>query len=105
MSRAFDHVSYPRLLYNLQKRRVDEKTIGWIASFLRNKKTTIQLREYTTELLSINTGIPQGSPISLILYLFYNTDILEDATRGVSDTVTRGWVDDVYFLVHSQSTE
>jgi hypothetical protein len=105
VSGAFDHVSHPRLLHNLRKCRVDEKTVGWIASFSRNRKTTIQLREHTTELLSIDTGIPQGSPISPILYLFYNADILEDAIRGVSDTVTGGWVDDVYFLAHSQSTE
>jgi hypothetical protein len=64
----------------------------------------IQLREHTTELLSIDTGIPQRVPISLILYLFYNTDILEDAIRGDSDIVTGGWVDNVYFLAHSQST-
>jgi hypothetical protein len=72
---------------------------------LRNRKTIIQLREHTTELLNIDTGIPQGSPISPILYLFYNTDILEDATRRVSDIITGGWVDDIYFLVYSQSTE
>ena len=45
---AFDHVSHPRLLHNLRKRRIDCKTIGWVASFLRHRTTTIHLREHTT---------------------------------------------------------
>jgi hypothetical protein len=72
----------PQATHNLRKRRVDEKTVRWIASFSRSGKAVLQLREHTTELLSIDTGIPQESPISPILYLFYNADILEDAIRG-----------------------
>ena len=83
VSGAFDHVYHARLLHNLRKRKVDQKTVGWIVSFLEDRSTTIQLREHTTNSLQINTGIPQGSPISPILYLFYNADILEDATRGI----------------------
>ena len=42
---AFDHVSHIRLVHNLRKRRIETNTIGWIASFLKNRTTTIQLRE------------------------------------------------------------
>ncbi len=51
MSGAFDHISHVRLLHNLRKRKVDQKTVGWIASFLEDRSTTIQLREYTTNSL------------------------------------------------------
>jgi exonuclease III len=34
VSGAFDNVSHKRLLHNLRKRRIDEKTVRWIASFL-----------------------------------------------------------------------
>lgn len=41
ISGAFDHVSHSKLLHNLRKRKVDEKIVRWIASFLRDKSTTI----------------------------------------------------------------
>lgn len=34
VSGAFDNVSHARLLYNLRKRRIDEKTVRQIAGFL-----------------------------------------------------------------------
>lgn len=39
VSGAFDNVSYVRLLHNLRKRKIDEKTVRWIASFLGNRHT------------------------------------------------------------------
>ncbi|EDN02399.1 predicted protein [Histoplasma mississippiense (nom. inval.)] len=102
---AFDHVSHPRLLHNLRKRRMDEKIVGWVASFLQSRTTTIQLREYTTEPLHVETGIPQGSPISPVLYLFYNADILEDAPLRVTGAAAGGWIDDIYFFTSSCTTD
>ncbi|EDN08137.1 predicted protein [Histoplasma mississippiense (nom. inval.)] len=102
---AFDHVSHPRLLHNLRKRRMDERIVGWVASFLRNRTTTIPLRECTTEPLHVETGIPQGSPISPVLYLFYNADILEDAPLRVTGAAAGGWIDDIYFFTSSCTTD
>ena len=34
VSSAFDNISHERLLYNLRRRRVDEKLVRWLASFL-----------------------------------------------------------------------
>jgi hypothetical protein len=43
VSRAFNNVLYTRLLYDLRKRRVDEKTVKWIASFFSNRHTSIAI--------------------------------------------------------------
>jgi hypothetical protein len=43
VSSAFNNVSYTRLLHDLRKRRVDEKTVKWIASFLSNRHTSIAI--------------------------------------------------------------
>jgi len=40
-----------------------------------------------------------------MLYLFYNADLLEEATRGNPDTATGGWVDDIYFFTRGPTTE
>lgn len=100
---AFDHVSHKQLLHNLQKRRIDSRTVGWIASFLQHRTTTICMGTLQSEPYRIDTGIPQGSPLSLILYLFYNTDLLEAATTHWIQTC--GWIDDVYFFTQGSTTE
>jgi hypothetical protein len=64
---AYDNVSPERLIHNLRKRRVSEKIISWIASFLSHRITTLKLQEYTATSTPIQTEIPQGSPVSPIL--------------------------------------
>jgi len=76
--------------------------INWIASYLTDRKTKIKLYEGLSEEFDILTGIPQGSPLLLILYLFYNTDLLEIA-RG-NELVT-GYIDDTSFLVEGTTIE
>lgn len=70
--------------------------IDWTASYLTGRKTKIRLFEGMSEEFDVLTGIPQGSPLSPILYLFYNADLLEMA-RG-TELIT-GYIDDTSFLV------
>lgn len=83
VSVAYPNTSHERLLHNLRKRKIDTKVVNWIASFLTDRHTIVRTNEYTTPKLSINLGLPQGSLLSSILYLFYNGDILDDcAMKG-----------------------
>jgi hypothetical protein len=68
-SGAFDNVSHARLLHNLRKRRIDERTVKWIASFLANRTTVISFDSFKSDVYRTATDIPQGSPLSPILYL------------------------------------
>lgn len=96
VSGAYDNVSRERLLHNLRKRRVDEKIVKWVASFLSGRSTTLKLPEYTAPSVRIETGIPQGSPASPILYLFYNADLIEACQTPETESV--GYIDDVSIL-------
>ena len=104
VSGAFDNVSHARLLHDLRKRRVDEKTVKWIASFLSNRHTSIAMDGFQSQRYQINTGIPQGSPLSPILYLFYNADLV-DACNQETDAMSTGYIDDVAFLAWGETTE
>lgn len=103
VSGAYDNVSRERLLHNLRKRRVSEKIIGWIASFLSGRSTTLKLQEYTAPSAPIQIGIPQGSPVSPILYLFYNADLIEACKT--EDTEAVGYIDDVSILAIGPSAQ
>jgi hypothetical protein len=101
---AFDNVSHKRLLHNLRKRKVDEKTIRWIASFLSDRYMHIMVDGFQSELYAINTGIPQGSPLSPILYLFYNADLIEQCNEA-TDAMSTGYIDNVAILAWGDTTQ
>jgi hypothetical protein len=48
-----------------------------VSSFLTDRFTHLKFNDFTSALLSVSMGIPQGSPLSPILYLFYSSDLLE----------------------------
>ena len=87
---AFDNVSHIRLLHNLRKRRIPLLIIEWVKDFLTNRRIKIKLLEFISEWIRTSTDIPQGSPLSPILYLFYNTDLLEICNILSSKCTTTG---------------
>lgn len=46
---AFDNVSRPRLLHIPRSKRIDERIVRWIESFLRNRTTILKTREHETD--------------------------------------------------------
>ena len=53
----------------------------------------------------MSTGIPQGSPVSPILFLFFNKDLVNFCTRGTGKVLAISFIDDVNILVVGNSTE
>jgi retron-type reverse transcriptase len=105
ISGAFDNVSHTRLLDNLRKRRIPDIIIRWVTSFLQGRTTTIKVFKGESELFDTETGIPQGSPISPILFLFFIADLL-DATNDIALRVSAiRFVDDIHVLTYGDSTE
>jgi retron-type reverse transcriptase len=104
VSGAFDNVSHARLLHNLRKRRIDERTVRWIASLLTNRSTNISFNGYKSETYNTPTRNPQGSPLSPILYLFYNADLIETCSQQ-QNTIATGFIDNVGILQWGRSTQ
>ena len=86
----------------MRKRQLPLEIIGWIASYLKDRRSKIKLQEGTGLEFSIHIGIPQGSLLSLILYLFYNTDLLEIGGKG--DLIT-GYINDISIIVSKKVGE
>ena len=75
----------------------------WILSFVSNHIITLWLSDYTTDEMRVQVRISQESSLSLILYLFYNTDLLESCTDLSIDTHTLDYIDDIVIIIQSES--
>ena len=99
---AFNNVHHERLLHNMKKRKVPRYIVRWAKSFLEGRGTRLRFNGIESERMCTNAGVPQGSPISPILYLLYNADLLDiPSTRGLS----LGFIDDITYGVQGESDE
>ena len=103
VSKAFNRVSHQRLLHNLRKRRIPELLANWVKSFLEDRRTAFRIGSYTSPQRDAQVGIPQGSPLSPILYLFYNADLIEGCRQARNNAAVVGFVDDTNIIVYGES--
>jgi exonuclease III len=102
---AFDNVSHERLIHNLKRKGIDKSIVDWIRSFLKDRTTILKLTEYESPKTVISIGIPQGSPVSPILYLFYNSELIEDCEKYLREGVeTSGYADDIGLIAQGPNT-
>jgi hypothetical protein len=87
---AYDNVSHERLLSNIQRLGLG-LLVPWIRAFLTNRRTQIKLPGYLSEAFPTPTGIPQGSPLSPILFLLFNAPLVSTCYKETGDGITKGF--------------
>ena len=68
---AFDHVSKRQLLTRMIELGIDGDLVTWTGSFLIDRKVQLVIDGHDNKEKEIETGIPQGFPVSPILFLIY----------------------------------
>ena len=90
---AYNGVNIQILITRLRQRGIPETLIGWIESFYTNRKAQISLPGFQSEIQTIEeAGLPQGSLLSLNLFNFYNTNLVEAPINKNGGAI--GFVDD-----------
>ena len=75
---AFNGVARDVLVQRLRKRPIPEIFISWINDFCLQRQAVISVNGETKDLISLeHAGLPQGSPLSPILFLFFNADLIQ----------------------------
>ena len=93
---AFPNAVTERLIHNLKRRRIPAKLVRFIARSLTNRRTKIKFDDYISGPLEVKNGIGQGDPLSMLLYILYNADLLELPDNDFEDAI--GYVDDIAIL-------
>lgn len=94
---AFPYVHHPRLLLILEKKGFHSQTLNVINNFLKNRSTALSFNGFNAEPFELTHGLPQGSPLSPLLYLLYNNSLLE-TTANLTHSTALGFIDDVVLL-------
>ena len=81
---AFDHVSKPKLLATMQKLQLPPSLISWVDSFLSERIIRLMFDGKVQDETHVDIGIPQGSPVSPILFLIYTRDVWQDKAFQLS---------------------
>jgi hypothetical protein len=105
ISGAFDTVNSTMLLDILRSKGFPGWVVRWVRAFMTGRQTTLVIYGAETKAFPVLTGVLQGSPLSPILFLFYNSELLDLCQRPKEGLSAVGFADDVNMLAFSRSTE
>ena len=105
ISGAFPTVNHTRLVANIRKLGFPSWLQHWVQSFLEGRVSTLVINGVESDVFPIQAGLPQGSPLSPILFLLYNEELLQIANRPSLGVHSVGFIDDINLLAYSKSTE
>jgi exonuclease III len=101
---AFPNAVNEQLVHNLKSRRVPKAIVKFVANMLKNRSTTLRFDDHTSRPIEINNGIGQGDPLSMILYQFYNADLVEIPNKNGGETAI-AYVDDAIISASADTFE
>ena len=86
LQKAFDFVPH-RELVKLCKLHISPVVLKWIRNYLTNRYQKVVIGGEESEVISIMSGVPQGSVLDSLLFLIYIDDVtrvpLSDGTQLV----------------------
>ena len=81
--KAFDVVPHQRLLHKLDHYEIRGSTLLWLQNFLTTRSQKVVVDGSFSETAHVGSGVPQGTLLVLILFLFYINDLPSSVSSDV----------------------
>jgi len=95
---AFPSVGRGILVHTMKGKGIDEDLIRWTASFLSDRTVEMVIEANVMERRPVESGIPQGSPLSPILFPIYTSGLIKWVEERVSRIDGLSFMDDVGWM-------
>ena len=93
-SKAFDKLPHHVILDACRRFHLPDSVVGWVSSFLSNRKQRVVINNCASEWVSIPSGVPQGSVLGPILFCL----ALDNLKAVCDNSMIVKYADDVLLL-------
>jgi len=101
---AYNGVCKDRLLQRMKARGLPDKLVRWVDAFCSSRTASIVVNGYTSAVRELpQAGLPQGSPLSPVLFLFFNADLVQRRIKAAGGSIT--FIDDYSAWVTGPTAE
>ena len=103
---AFPTTNAQVLAEKLRRYNVPEHIVRWVNSFMGNRKVWIEVNGEAGEEIQYTSGLPQGSPISPILFNVLMSDLERQGTeRCLHNPMGLSFLDDVGWVASGNTAQ
>jgi hypothetical protein len=105
ISGAFDTVNHTRLLHTLRELGFPGWTVRWVKAWLTGRTAVLHFDGKATAPFAISAGVPQGSPLSPILFILYIASLYKMLKEKHPSISLVGFADDTNLLAFGKKPE
>ncbi len=102
---AYNRVNQRKLTQILMDIRLSQNLVRWVESFLHGRRAQLVINGHECPLRDISTILPQGSPVSLILYIVYIHILIKRVKEELPQGLNISFIDNIGLLVKGNSVE
>jgi len=101
---AFPHVAKGNLIKRMEEMGFEADLVRWVERFMEDRKLIMSMDGKEGDSMDVETGVPQGSPVSPVLFVIYLSGLFSKVEEREEECRSEGisFVNDVAWVVEGE---